>query len=317
MAIDPNYLKIQLEYRTRFLQLQKSLEKEYSQIATELGKRIQAVIDKYTDKNGMIKKTAIDDINRELDQVARWFTLTATKWLDNNITQSIGLATTGQDAAAMYYIKALMAQNDTLAGLLKSYPVTLQQQYGSGLNGLTKIIRDQVWQKRWRDGFHLSDRIWVVDSTLRQELHSMVEQCVNQGISAVEFSRAVENYLEVPGPKWTTAIKRAKTERGTLRFNSLRLARTETTAAYRAAHKMSVANSAIVKGVRWTLSRSHPKYDICDEWAKDDSYGLGPGGYPVDKLPPGHPQCLCIWLDILREGSDLISALKQKYSKAS
>lgn len=312
MAIDKNYTAIQLAYRAKFLQFQKSLEKEYNQIATELDKRIQAVIDKYTDKNGMIKKAAIDDINRELDQVARWFTLTATKWLDNNIIKSIGLATTGQDAAAMYYIKALMAQN-TLAGLLKNYPALLQQQYGSGL---VKTIRDQIWQKRWQDGWKLSDRIWTVDKVMRQNLHGMVEQCVNQGISAVEFSRAVETYLTETGPAWTTKIKPSVTGRGTIKYNALRLARTETNNAYRAAQALSAENSVLVKGIKWNLSRSHPKYDICDEWAKQDLYGLGPGVYPSDKLPPGHPNCLCFLTDVLYEGAELIARLKQKYKAA-
>lgn len=316
MAIDKNYTAIQLAYRAKFLQLQKSLEKEYNQIATELDKRIQAVIDKYTDKNGLIKKAAMDNINSELDQVARWFTLTATKWIDNNITQSIGLATTGQDAAAMYYIKALMAQNDTLAGLLKSYPALIQQQYGGGLNGLTKIIRDEIWQKRWRDGHVLSDRIWVVDKTLRDNLHDMVEQCVNQGISAVEFSHAVENYLEVSGPKWTTKIQPAVTSRGSIKYNALRLARTEPNQAYQRAHDLAAQNSAIVKGLKWNLSNSHPKKDICDQYATQDLYGLGPGVYPPGKLPIDHPNGLCFLTDILYEGAELIARLKQKYKAA-
>jgi hypothetical protein len=125
MAVDKNYNAIQLAYRAKFLQLQKLLETQYGQIAAELNKRIQAVIDKYTGADGMIKKSAIDDINRELDQVARWFTLTNTAWLDKNINQSIGLASTGQDAAAMYYIKALLTQNEIMAGLANQYIATI------------------------------------------------------------------------------------------------------------------------------------------------------------------------------------------------
>src|SRR5690606_16622393 len=142
----------------------------------------------------------------------------------------------------------------------------------------------------------------------------MIEQCVNEGLSAVEFSRAVEQYLLKPGPAWTTKIKPSITGRGSIKWNALRLARTETNNALRLAHALGAQTSVIVKGIRWALSRSHPEYDICDIWATQDLYGLGPGVYPPDKLPPGHPNCLCYLVDVLYQGQELIDRLKKKYN---
>jgi len=50
---------------------------------------------------------------------------------------------------------------------------------------------------------------------------------------------------------------------------------------------------------RWRLSRSHPKPDICDVYARMD-YGLGPGVHPRNKLPrfPAHPRCLCYLIPV-------------------
>ncbi len=334
MAIDKSkaYTQIQIAYRAQFLQLQKSLEKEYGQIAVELNDRIQDVIKKYASVDGVITKKIMDDINRELDRVARWFSVTTTSWLDRNITKSIDLAVTGQDAAAMYYIKSLIADYGgevaaTLSGLLKDpkSPLLLRQSFGTGLD---RAIRNRVWQHRWEGSFALSDRIWTIDGTLRQNLHDMIEQCANQGLSAVEFSRAVEQYLEVPGPKWTTKIKPAVTDRGTIKYNSLRLARTETNQGYHRAQHLSSESSSLVKAIKWNLSKSHPDYskhksyaymgypEICDYRALADHHGLGPGVFPKGEVPFDHPNGLCYLTDVLYQGAELIRQLEKIYKVA-
>lgn len=44
------------------------------------------------------------------------------------------------------------------------------------------------------------------------------------------------------------------------------------------------------------MSRTHPRIDICDLWARQDLYGLGPGVYPKAKClkAPQHPRCRCV-----------------------
>ena len=190
-------------------------------------------------------------------------------------------------------------------------PFLLRTQFGTGL---AASVRDAVWKRRWGDGFALSDRIWEADRVLRKNLHDMIEQCVNQGLSAVEFSRAVEQYLKEPGRTWTTKITPSVTGRGSIKGNALRLARTETNNAYRLGHALGAQNSTIVKGIKWELSGSHPEEDICDEWATQDLYGLGPGVYHPGNIPPGHPNCLCYFVDVLYQGQELINRLKKKYN---
>lgn len=320
MAIDKSssiYSKIQSAYRAKFLKLQKQLEKEFSKIAKEFDGKIQWLVFKYANRDGVLDKQFATEINREIDAIVYWFTKTNAEWIDKNLIQSAKLAVDAQDTAARMYIKAAIEEYKgvkrellTKAATDPAAPFLLRVQYG---DGLPAYIRNYVWQRRWADGYRLSDRIWTQDKIMRQNLHSMIEQCINQGLSAVEFSRAVEQYLLKPGPAWTTKIKPSVTGRGSIKYNALRLARTETNNAYRTAHTLGAKNSAIVKGIKWNLSRSHPKYDICDEWATQDLYGLGPGVYPPDKLPPGHPNCLCYLTDVLLRGEELIKALEEKY----
>ena len=320
MSKEEVYRQIQLAYRAKFLQLTKQFEKDYGKISDELNKQIQSIVDRHAKMDGTIGKLELEAINHEIDQVVDWFRTINAQWLDKNIVQSANLAITSQDMAAQYYIKAIIATKETAAAKLLTdalnspkNPFSLSQQYG---NGLSKAVRDQIWQRRWPDGHTLSDRVWTIDKDLRQNLHGMVQQCVNEGRSAVDFSKAVEQYLTQPGPKWTTAIQPAKTDRGSIKYNALRLARTETNQAYHKAQSISQQNSAIVKGVKWNLSPSHPKEDICDTWATQDLYGLGPGVYPPGKQPEDHPNGLCFLTDVLYEGDELIEQLTKKYQVA-
>jgi hypothetical protein len=319
MAIDKNqlYARIQKAFRGKYLQLQKQLERDFDKIADELDRKIQQLVFKYSKSDGTLDRKYIDEINREIDSIVNWFTENSSKWIDENLIRSADLAIDSQDAAARVFIQQAIDEYRGVdrAVLVKAAsdpaaPFLLRVQFGTGL---PNHIRKAVWQKRWVDGYALSDRIWEQDRVLRQNLHSMIEQCINEGLSAVDFSRAVEKYLREPGPAWTTAIKPSVTGRGSIKYNALRLARTETQTAYRTSHALGVKNNAIVKGIRWNLSGSHPESDICDEWATQDLYGLGPGVYPPESLPPGHPNCLCFLTDELYQGQELIDRLKVKY----
>ena len=317
MAMGETYTKIQKAYRAKFLKLQKKLEREFEAIADEFDGKIQRLVFKYSKSDRTFDKRLLTEINREIDAIADWFTKTNATWIDKNIVQSVEFAIDNQDMAAKAFIRAaaqgyqgkgremlVEAATDPAA------PFLLRTQFGTGLAG---YIRKAVWKRRWVDGRALNDRIWETDRALRKNLHGMIEQCIDEGLSAVEFSRAVEQYLLKPGPAWTTKITPSVTGRGSIKYNALRLARTETNNAYRLAHSLGAQNSSIVKGIKWNLSHSHPEPDICDEWATQDLYGLGPGVYPPDKLPPGHPNCLCYLTDILLQGEELVRALEEKY----
>lgn len=314
------YNKVQSAYRARFLQLQKQLERDFGKIADEFDAKIQRLIFRYAKPDGTFDKKDIVSLNREIDAIAGWFTKNNAQWINENIVGSVDLAIDSMDMATRAFVQSAIEEYQGVdrALLVKAAtdpaaPFLLRSQFGTGL---AEYVRDAVWRKRWVDGWTLSDRIWTTDKTLRQNLHDMIEQCVNEGRSAVEFSRAVEEYLKEPGPAWTTAIRPSVTGKGSIKYNALRLARTETNNAYKVSHALGAKNSTIVKGVKWNLSGSHPKEDICDEWATQDLYGLGPGVYPIDKVPPGHVQCLCYLTDELYQGQELIDRLKKEIQRA-
>ena len=80
--------------------------------------------------------------------------------------------------------------------------------------------------------------------------------------------------------------------------NAMRVARTETNIAYRRADNERWQQMDFVLGQRVSLSRSHPKTDICDKLA---------GDYPPDFVFDGwHPQCFCYVSPILIDEDEIL-----------
>ena len=80
--------------------------------------------------------------------------------------------------------------------------------------------------------------------------------------------------------------------------NAMRVARTETNIAYRRADNERWQQMDFVLGQRVSLSRSHPKTDICDKLA---------GDYPPDFVFEGwHPQCFCYVTPILIDEDEIL-----------
>ena len=94
------------------------------------------------------------------------------------------------------------------------------------------------------------------------------------------------------------AMRRATVAK--MRSNADRIARTEIARGYiEGTYEQVLADDDVV-GIRYHLSSSHPEADICDFHTGANLYNLGPGGYPLNNLPPYpfHPNCLCVTTNI-------------------
>ena len=100
---------------------------------------------------------------------------------------------------------------------------------------------------------------------------------------------------------------------GNVSYEALRLARTEMTSAYGEATLSAAKVSPSCSGVKYILSASHPKPDICDDITGTDKHGLGIGIYPIDEAPvyPFHPHCLCIVTTVNEKPEDFVQRLKR------
>ena len=96
------------------------------------------------------------------------------------------------------------------------------------------------------------------------------------------------------------AIYAATQER--TRYFADRIARTEMARAYQDGFLLKWDNNDDCVAYQWRLSGRHPRYDICDLYAKANLYGMGPGVFPKDKVPrlPAHPHCMCFLKPVIR-----------------
>jgi len=104
--------------------------------------------------------------------------------------------------------------------------------------------------------------------------------------------------------------------RGGVSYAAMRLARTEINNTF---HDRTVQNGQDrpwVQAMKWNLSGSHPKPDICNKIAEGHSDGLEPGLYKANEVPEKpHPQCFCyITYDLISE-SAMTDLIRQSIGK--
>lgn len=162
----------------------------------------------------------------------------------------------------------------------------------------------------WVDpnGYRLSDRVWNVAAETRRQIDAYVEDSLRRGIGALEMSRGLQQFL-TPGEQLRTTTKPYGR---TASYSGMRLARTEITRAHNQAHRLAASMNPFVNGLKWNLSARHPRYDICDEYARG-----GPGGdgvYEVEAYPSlPHPHCLCYPSNVMissEESANIIDQLR-------
>lgn len=157
------------------------------------------------------------------------------------------------------------------------------------LREMRNIVYDALHLFVDRDGYRLSDRIWRADQRTRNRIDELLAHEVRQGTAAVDIAKLLEQFL-IPGRE---QIRTTKPYGRDGSYDALRLARTEITAAAGRATMGAAAANPFVNAVAWRLSGSHPDGIDCDceQNAVDESAGLGPGVYPLDKVPryPAHP----------------------------
>lgn len=80
-----------------------------------------------------------------------------------------------------------------------------------------------------------------------------------------------------------------------MRYNANRIAQTELHRAWVGKQAEEILADDTVEVVQFKMSGTHPRTDICDLFANQDAYGLGPGLYPKEyaPMPPLHPFCRC------------------------
>ena len=130
--------------------------------------------------------------------------------------------------------------------------------------------------------FTLSERVYRNGKKSIQAVEALINESLLIGRSASEIARLVRAYINPRTP-------------GGLSYAAMRLGRTELNNAFHETSRRMAIDDPFVQSVKWNLSGSHPKPDICNEYASRVTFkGGGVGEYKPSEVPnKPHPQCLC------------------------
>lgn len=160
-------------------------------------------------------------------------------------------------------------------------------------------------------GLNLSQKVWKYTGQFKEEMELALSASLGQGDSAATVSRHVRQYLKEPD----RLFRRVRDEEGNLKLskraaayhpgrgeyrssykNAMRLARTETNMAYRAADCERWNDIPFVVGMEVKRSNHPFACSVCEALA---------GKYPKDfKFVGWHPQCRCYIVPILADEKD-------------
>ncbi len=233
--------------------------------------------------------------------------------LEGQLTMNLKKYIKANADAATDYAKAIDVKATEEAGVSKVSTSKVRELYFSANQRAVEVC----WS-RTHKGLYLSDRIWTKSKRYRENMAEIIQDAVAEGQDCVKTARMFEKYVKTGkktlAKQYPNMMKRMGSRVSEdICYEALRLARTEMTAAYGEATIQSAMVSPSCSGVKFILSGSHPKYDICDHICGVDEYGLGIGVYPIDKAPsyPFHPNCLCITLTVNENPSDFVDRLKR------
>lgn len=231
--------------------------------AQEAERLIPKLIEKHT-TGGTVKAAQLTLVLRELKvaQSALWGDLGA-------VTRS------GVEAA---YLKAAEAANDVLLSVFTKAAINPQpflaawrEQARQGINAVLA---------KAKNGIPLARSVYKTQALATGMVDRKVSQGLLLGMNAKAIAKSVKDMIRPDVA-------------GGVSYAAHRLARTEINHAYQTSQAERYADEPWTTGMRWNLSGSHPKPDICNVLAERDKYGLGAGVYPVGKRPDSHPNCLC------------------------
>lgn len=128
---------------------------------------------------------------------------------------------------------------------------------------------------------NLAQHIYNNDVWLGSRIDARITSLLAQGKTARQFAAEAIDWFNPNTP-------------GGVRYAAMRLARSEINNAFHAVAVQQVQDKPWVHAMQWHLSGSHPKADICDEYADEDKFDKGAGIWPKDEVPrKPHPHCYC------------------------
>lgn len=147
---------------------------------------------------------------------------------------------------------------------------------------------------RGQNGIGLSQRVYRTSQLSNGFVDRQINRSILQGEGWQRLAQRVRPMIEPGTP-------------GGVSYAAKRLARSELNNAFHTTQRESAEVNPFVLGVHWHLSRSHPKEDKCDLYARGHSKDKPRGVYLPGECPDKpHPQCLCYTTNEMMDEDDFL-----------
>jgi len=306
-------------YRSRFLSIMSANERRMKILFSDLAIALVGELTRRAGPDGTIPRSAWPDVQAAVDARVTAFFVGRTAGGQRapfDILQDGTVFPLSPYARALWQaitnaVRVPVEQEATLMRRVIPPDVmtVMRGATGDPFAAAKAQVREQVFRPNplarydaphlWVDpnGYTLSERIWNTAGDTRRRLDAMLEDGIRRGRGvlnletggATGLARDLEQFL-IPG----RSLRRTRAPYGVdASFDAMRLARTEITRAHGQAAQMAAAMNPFVEGIKWNLSGSHPRPDICDDYASGGPNG--DGIYPLNEVPnyPAHPQDMC------------------------
>lgn len=269
-----DYYKWALEARKKYLLMLQQSDETIAELYIASINRIIQELKKGENKN---LKYLLEVIAKDVDQ------------FNKDLAKAIKFVVENGTENGMYFIKQVSIDVLKEAGV-DTVPFIKSMEFSRKRAIQTSFARSH------EDGLKLSERIWNIGQHNKKIMSDIVR--AGAGEDVVTVARSLESYVKKGktsiAANYPNMIKRMESRiPANLDYKALRLARTELTAAYGEGVIASAKATPVVKYVKWVISSSHPRKDICDTNANGGPNGNGIYEAMSCPIYPAHPNCIC------------------------
>lgn len=269
-----DYYKWALEARKKYLLMLQQSDETIAELYIASINRIIQELKKGENKN---LKYLLEVIAKDVDQ------------FNQDLAKAIKFVVENGTENGMYFIKQVSIDVLKEAGV-DTVPFIKSMEFSRKRAIQTSFARSH------EDGLKLSERIWNIGQHNKKIMSDIVR--AGAGEDVVTVARSLESYVKKGktsiAANYPNMIKRMESRiPANLDYKALRLARTELTAAYGEGVIASAKATPVVKYVKWVISSSHPRKDICDTNANGGPNGNGIYEAMSCPIYPAHPNCIC------------------------
>lgn len=273
-----DYYKWALEARKKYLLMLQQSDETIAELYIASINRIIQELKKGENKN---LKYLLEVIAKDVDQ------------FNQDLAKAIKFVVENGTENGMYFIKQVSIDVLKEAGV-DTVPFIKSMEFSRKRAIQTSFARS--FAHSHEDGLKLSERIWNIGQHNKKIMSDIVR--AGAGEDVVTVARSLESYVKKGktsiAANYPNMIKRMESRiPANLDYKALRLARTELTAAYGEGVIASAKATPVVKYVKWVISSSHPRKDICDTNANGGPNGNGIYEAMSCPIYPAHPNCIC------------------------